>query len=125
MQMKTLSVDDVIVIHDHVINENELQGLAAHKSLDGALSRVDHRLHYGLIKDAYDLAATYAVVIATGHTFNDANKRTAYHAMVTCLHLNALPVHHLNTEAVGAKIIEVAQGHIDEIELAMWLRQPS
>jgi death on curing protein len=33
-----------------------------------------------MIADAFDLAATYASSIATGHCFNDGNKRTAFQA---------------------------------------------
>ena len=123
MNLITLGLDEVILIHDHVISPKEIQGLAQDKSLDGALSRIDYRLQYGVIEDVYDLAATYAVVIATGHTFNDANKRTAYHTMVTCLQLNGEPTEHLGTQEVGDIIIQVAQGKIDEIELAKWLRK--
>ena len=121
MQFVTLSPDDVVLIHDEVLNEGELPGLARDKSLEGALSRVDFRLAYGLINDVFDLAATYAVVIATGHVFNDANKRTAFKAMRLCLHLNHVQLS-FETEEIGRKIIEVAQGNINEIEFAEWLR---
>lgn len=122
MEWETFSVDDIVFIHDQVVNPEELQGLAMDKSLDGALSRVDHRLYYGLINDIFDLAATYAVVIATGHTFNDANKRTAYQAMRTCLDINGVDLE-FEPEVAGQKIVSAAQGHIDEIGLASWLRE--
>ena len=122
MVFLTFSVDDIVFIHDKVITPNELQGLALNKSLDAALSRIDYRLHYGLIKDVYDLAATYAVVIARGHAFNDANKRTAYRTMLTCLAAHGKATKHLGDEETGALMVEVAQGTLDEIDLAMWLR---
>ena len=122
MEWLTFSVDDIVFIHDQVVNPKELQGLAKDKSLDGALSRVDHRLYYGLIRDIFDLAAVYVVVIATGHTFNDANKRTAYQAMRTCLDINGVELE-FDPEVAGQKIVSVAQGHTDEIELASWLRE--
>ncbi|MCY3985193.1 MAG: hypothetical protein OXC72_02010 [Roseovarius sp.] len=60
--MYLISEDDVIHIHDQALNPGELQGLAGDKSLSGALSRVELRLACGLIKDAFDLGATCAVV---------------------------------------------------------------
>jgi len=85
------------------------------------LSRIDFRLSYGLIVDAYDLAATYAVVLATGHLFNDGNKRTAFRSMDVVLRLHDIPKV-WETEATGQKVIGTAQSQIDEIELANWLR---
>ncbi len=122
--MYLLSEDDVIHIHDQVLNPDELQGLAGDKSLSGALSRVKFRLAYRLIKDQFDLAAAYAVVISTGHVFNDGNKRTAFRCMDTVLQLHGTDIL-WNTETVGAKIIDVTQGKVDEINLAAWLRSLS
>ena len=61
---KLLSPDLVELIHDEVLNPNELAGRARDKSLEGALSRVDNRLAYGMIADTFALAAYYAEVIA-------------------------------------------------------------
>lgn len=120
--MKLLSVQIVITLHDAVLNEGELAGLALDKSLDGALARVDNRLAYGMIEDAYDLAAAYAIAIAQGQCFNDANKRTAYRAMQTCLDLNGLP-YPVDEAEIGPVIIRAAQRLLDEGELAHWLRR--
>lgn len=122
MEFILLTVGQVVKLHDSVINPGELQGLAGSKSLDGALSRVEFRILYGVINDIFDLAATYAVVLAQGHVFNDANKRTAYQAMEMCLHLHGEHIE-FDTKEVGDVIIKVAQGHMDEGELATWLRQ--
>lgn len=119
--MKLLGVEDVFSIHEQVINENELQALAGNKSLDSIIARVENRIHYGMIEDVYDLAATYAVVIAVGHVFNDANKRTAFRTMNTCLRLNCIYPEQ-DTESVGNMIVKVAQGLVDEAELARYLR---
>lgn len=116
-----LTVEEVVEIHDSVINPGELQGLAGSKSLEGALSRVDFRISYGVIQDEFDLAATYAVAIAQGHVFNDANKRTAYTCMHASLIANNIKIVFRDDE-VGDLIIKVAQGLVDEGELATWLR---
>lgn len=122
--MVILTVADVVAVHEFVINPGELPGLAKDKSLEAALFRIENRLRYGLIKDVYDLAATYAVVIAVGHVFNDANKRTAYRTMTLCLELNGIELS-FETEEIGQIIIRVAQGLVDEVELARFLRSKS
>ncbi len=122
--MFTLSVADVVEIHEQAIFAHELQGMAGDKSLESVLARVENRISFGMIADVYDLAACYAVCIATGHVFNDANKRTAFLAMKICLHINGVAMA-FNTREVGDIIRQAAQGIVDEIELAQWLRQRS
>ena len=122
MSYLLLSADLVETIHDAVLNLGELQGMAGDKSLDGALARVDNRLVYGMIDDVFALAAAYCVAVATGHVFNDANKRTAYRTMIVCLALNGVLIAH-ETEEAGDLIRAVAQGQIDEEALADWLRR--
>ena len=121
MSFVLLPEDLVVLIHDRVLNPGELTGMAGDKSLSGALARVDNRLAYGMIGDVFDLAAAYCVAIATGHCFNDGNKRTAYETMVVALELNEI-VLEPKFDEVGPLIIEVAQGHVDEGELAEILR---
>ena len=115
---------DVIYIHDQVLNHGELQGLAVDKSLSGALARVEYRLAYGLIKDEFDLAAAYAVVISTGYLFNDGNKRTAFRCMDAVLRLHGTNIQ-WDTETVGNKICDASEGRADEIDLAGWIRRLS
>lgn len=117
-----LSAELVERIHDHVMNPGELPGRARDKSLEGALARVENRLTYGMIEDAFDLAAAYAIAISQGHCFNDANKRTAFRAMHVVLALNGVQML-FETEETGQAIIRAAQRLMDEGELALWLRQ--
>lgn len=122
--MYSFSVDDVVLLHERSIFDYELQGIAGDKSLELVLARVENRMHFGMINDVYDLAACYAVCLATGHVFNDANKRTAYSALKICLDIHGVKMT-FNTQEIGDKIRQVAQGMVDEIELAKWLRQQS
>ncbi len=69
----------------------------------------------------FDLAASYGVVIAVGHAFNDANKRTAFRAMDVCLRLNGIFLT-FDTEDIGQTMVKVSQGLIDEMQLAWYLR---
>jgi death-on-curing protein len=124
MSFRTLTAELVELIHDQVLNPGELSGRARDKSLEGALARVENRLAYEMISDAYDLAAAYAVAIAQGHCFNDANKRTAHQAMDVCLDLNGVQINWTAIE-IGPVIIRAAQRLLDEGELADWLRKHS
>ena len=122
MEFRLLTTDEVIVVHDAVLNPGELQGMAGDKSLDGALGRVEMRISYGTISDAYDLAAMYAVAISQAHVFNDANKRTAHACMKLSLKMNGIKLM-VPVQEIGDKIIQVAQGNVDETDLAQWLRE--
>ncbi|HVG48225.1 MAG TPA: type II toxin-antitoxin system death-on-curing family toxin [Rubellimicrobium sp.] len=121
MSFFTLDAELVEILHDEVLNPGELPGRARDKSLEGALARVENRLAYGMIEDGFDLAAMYAVAVATGHCFNDANKRTAFRAMDAALAFNGAPVE-WDTVEVGDVIVRVAQGHMEADALASWLR---
>jgi len=121
--MSFVLVNEAMVdeIHDTALNPGELPGRARDKSLAGALARVENRIAYGLFEDIFDLAAMYAVAIATGHCFNDANKRTAHRTMDTCLALNGVRIA-WDVAEIGPLIVEAAQGRIDADALADWLR---
>lgn len=121
MNFVLLSAELVDALHDAALNPGELAGRARDKSLDAALARVDNRLAYGMINDVFDLAAAYAVAVARGHCFNDANKRTAFRAMNAALALNGLRIN-WNTVEVGQTIIRCAQGLMEDGDLADWLR---
>ncbi len=119
--MQYLTADQVIAIHERVIGPHELQGMAKNKSIHAVLGRIENRLAYGLIGDAFDLAAAYACYIAVGHCFNDANKRTAHTSMQLVLALNGIQLQY-DIESMGDNIIAVAQGHLEEEALAAILR---
>src|SRR3989344_5195578 len=122
MEWQLFTTAEVIEFHDQVITVSELQGLAVGKSLDGALGRIEHRIQYGVITDVFDLAATYAMALAQGHVFNDGNKRTAYACMNLCLIKHGIRIA-FEIKAIGEIIIKVTEGHMDERELAEWLRK--
>jgi len=118
---RLLSPELIELIHDEVLNPGELVGRARDKSLEGALSRVDNRLAYGLIEDTFALAACYAEVIAQGHCFNDGNKRTAFQSMDVCLDVNGIALNWA-VEDVADRIILLAQGKLEAEDFAQWLR---
>jgi death-on-curing protein len=122
MSFFLLSLDHVMAIHDEVLELNELQVMAGDQSLEGALSRVENRLNYGLIEDIYSLAACYATAVSQAHCFNDANKRTAFQVMDLILDLNGINAI-WDVEVVGQKIVLLSQSKLDEADLAQWLRR--
>ena len=111
----------MIAIHDHVLDDHELQGMAGGKFLDGALARVENRLNFGLIEDVFALGASYAAAISQAHCLNDGNKRTAFQVMDLVLDLNGVQIT-WNTEVIGQQVILLAQSRLDEIDFADWLR---
>lgn len=119
--MFTLPPEVAEQVHDDLLGPNELPGRAGDKSLNAALARVENRLAYGMIDDVFDLAAAYAMAISRGHCFNDGNKPTAFRSMQLCLLANGIRLP-FDTEEIGQKIIALAQGLIDDADLAEWLR---
>lgn len=122
MTYLVLEPHQVIAIHEAVLFQGDLTGLAGDKSLEGALGRVGNRLAYGFITDVFELAAAYAAVIAQGRCFNDGNKRAAFQTMDIVLQFHGVSIE-WPTEAVGLRIVELAQARLDEDELAAWLRE--
>jgi len=121
MSFQLFSPDMVDLIHDDVLNARELTGRALDKSLEGALARVDNRLAYGMLLDAFDLAAVSCGAITTEHCYNDGNKLTAFRSMHLSMVLNGNDIE-WEVDQIGPLIIRVAQGLVDKTELANWLR---
>ena len=118
---RLLSPDLVEIIHEDVLNPGDLKGRSRDASLDGALSRVDNRLAYGLVEDVFVLAALYAQVVAQGRCFSDGNKRTAFRSMYAVLALNGVTIA-FDSLDVADRIILLAQGKQDPEDLGDWLR---
>ena len=121
-QYVVLTATEVVVMHDHIIDPHELQGLAKDKSLEAVLNRVHNRLQYGFISDVFNLAACYASFVARGHCFNDANKRTAATVLFFMLTANGIEIK-FDGVLLGEWIIDVATDRQSEVEFASWLRK--
>lgn len=120
-----------IWVRDDVVRAIQGRQLAEHGGDEGirdenlllsALARPRNLWAYGDPKpDLAALAAAYAFGIAKNHPFMDGNKRTAYVVCRTFLILNA---HDIEAPA-GDKYIaflRVAEGSLDEVALAAWIR---
>ena len=64
MNFRLLSPELVEAIHDAVLNPGELPGRARDKSLEAALARVDNRLAYGMVADAFVVARKVVSCVA-------------------------------------------------------------
>lgn len=108
-----ITAEKVIEIHDLILSEEA--GLAGHHgegAIEGALERVQNRIHYEDLDDIYEIAAMYAVAIARGHVFNDANKRTALVTALTYLAMQGVDMP--RTSELEDTMVDVASGLIDQ-----------
>ena len=122
--MITLSLDDVINIHDEILTtERGSQGYYGNDRLGGALGSIETNVLYGGMDDLFEVAALYLEAISKGHCFVDANKRTALTAASTFLELHDVT---LKTEKDLAYVVEsFVKNEINSNDLADILREMS
>lgn len=112
-----IDAQKVIEIHDLILSvEPGLHGGYGIGPVEGALSRVLHRIEYEGLDDVFEIAAMYAVALARGHVFNDANKRTALVTALTYLELQGIVVE--RNAALEDIMVDVAEGTLNEKDLA-------
>ena len=124
MSWQWVQRDTVFAVHD--------KQLAVHGGLDGIrnLNAVESALERAKNIDAYgnpppdvaDLAAAYIYGIATGHGFNDGNKRTAWVIGRLFLMINDQTLVFDQVEAINF-MMAVAAGTMSEPQAAQWIRQ--
>lgn len=112
-----ITAQHVNEIHDFILHtENGLAGSHGAGPLEGALARIHMKIEYEGLDDVYEIGAMYAVALARGHVFNDANKRTA---LVTCLSYLAMQGIDIPRNAeLEDVMVEVAEGKLDEKQFA-------
>jgi|JI9StandDraft_2_1071091.scaffolds.fasta_scaffold246562_1 death-on-curing protein len=107
----------VCEIHDEILrSEAGVQGYGGAAKIEGALGRIDNAVVYEGLDDVFGIAAMYAIAIARGHCFADANKRTALVTALTYLQLQGFDVD--RDEELEEIMVDVAQGVIGRDELA-------
>lgn len=112
----------LIRLHEEVLRvTGGASGIRDAGLLNSALARPINRYAYEAIRDLVELAATYAVSIASNHPFVDGNKRAAFMALGLFLEDNGL---RLIAEADDATdiMMGVARGAVDIPALTDWLR---
>jgi len=80
-----------------------------------------NRLAYEGVEDLVELAATYAVAIASNRPFVDGNKRAAFMALGVFLEDNGLTLTAGDDDATGI-VLGVARGEVSIAALTDWLR---
>jgi len=93
-----------------------VQGYHGVAKLEGALGRIVNAIRYDGLDDVFVIAAMYAIALARGHCFVDANKRTALVTALTYLQLQGFDID--RDEELEETMVYVAQGLIDRDELA-------
>ena len=114
----------VLAAHDEQLTEHGGHaGLRDDGLLESALARPVNRYSYGEA-DIFDLAAAYAYGLIKNHPFLDGNKRAWLTVSLGFLLLNGFKV----TAEEAARLpvwLSLAEGKLDEAELAQWLRTNS
>ena len=112
-------------IHDEAIYEfGGLAGIRDDGLLESALDRPRNLLAYEPGSSIFELAASQCFGIAKNHPFNDGNKRTALLSTRAFLYLNSKVLEPAQQDEV-ATMLAVADGSLDEQQLAAWLRMNS
>lgn len=99
-------------------------GLLSDGLLESALARPINRRLYEGAEDLLELAATYAVGIASNHAFVDGNKRIAFMALGQFLIDNGILLTASDDDATDI-MLRVAQGQVTIQRLTEWLRPRS
>jgi death on curing protein len=117
-----LDTDFVVTIHDEIIRDlGGLPGFAGggREGVVSALGRIETHAYYAGLDDVFGIAAMYALAIARGHVFNDANKRTALACALAYLKQQGIDIpKHAELEDLT---VELAKGELssDEFGLAL------
>jgi death-on-curing protein len=114
-----LDRDFVITVHDEIVAQfGGLPGFGQRgpDGIDAALARVENHAIYNGLDDVFGIAALYAVAIAKGHVFNDANKRTGLTCALTYMERQGIFIaKHAQLEEI---MVDVAEGKITQDDLA-------
>ena len=113
----------VVLLHGETLAQHGgLAGLRDPGGLEAALARPLHLHTYEPESDLARLAAAYAFRIVRNHPFNDGNKRAGFLALGLFLECNGRQLTADPIEAI-AIILRLAEGKLNESELAGWIRQ--
>ncbi|MCP3963491.1 MAG: type II toxin-antitoxin system death-on-curing family toxin [bacterium] len=106
---------------DQLRQHGGMPGVRDENALESALARPRNRWAYQPDSDLAALAAAYGYGLATNHGYNDGNKRVAFMAMYVFLGLNGWELDAPEPEVVEV-VLTLADGRLDEEQLADWLR---
>lgn len=117
--------ETVLAMHDLLIAEfGGAAGVRDEGLLDSALSRPENLFAYAPTSSLFDLAASLAFGLIKNHPFVDGNKRVAFTAAISFLHLNGRRFHATEVEAT-VRTLALAAGDATESSYAAWLKSNS
>jgi death-on-curing protein len=117
-----LDRDLVLLLHDDILGATGgAAGVRDEGLLDSALARPVNRFAYEGVDELIELAAIYAVAIASNHPFVDGNKRAAFMALGVFLEDNGLMLAATDDDATEI-MLGVARGEVSIEILTEWLR---
>lgn len=124
--MLQLIVDDVLFIHDRLIETSGgLGGIRDKGLLESAINKPEtHVFGIERYKGINAKAAAILEAIALFHPFNDGNKRTALAAASFYLFLNGYSLYITNEEYEGF-MLTVVQKKLSIKKIAVWFNQHS
>jgi len=96
-------------------------GLRDENGLESALARPQQRWHDDHRADLASLGAAYAFGLERNHPYNDGNKRVALVAKLTFLAINGVEFEAEDDDLLTT-MLTFAAGHLNDGELAAWLR---
>ena len=120
--MKYLTLDEIIIIHDKLINiTGGSGGLRDRNLLESAINSVfasfDDYEKYPTIEEK---SARYAYAITNNHSFIDGNKRIGVLVMLMTLDLNRIELGYEQKELIALGL-SIADGSIHYEEILEWI----
>ena len=97
-----------------MLRDGGLPGVRAGVSVDAILARVENNLLFEFEPHAVNAAALLTYALAVGHTFNDANKRTAYVCGLAMLEVDGVKTSAMDQGRLQTIIIAAAAGELDK-----------
>lgn len=117
MEIKYLTTEEIVAIHDEIIKSSGGHtGMINMSNLDFVVSQVE------IPKDLVRKAATLFFGILTSHPFVDGNKRTAFESMKTFLYLNDKEFSSEEGDAWN-KLHEISEGKLKFQEVLNWIKE--
>ena len=116
--MKNLSIDQIIYIHDHIIETfGGGSGILNRSNLESAISSINQTFdNKDLYESDFDKICRLSYNLITSHAFVDGNKRVGVVVLVYLLSLNNIELK-IPTETFIDTILDIASSKIDYTEM--------
>lgn len=108
--MLYLQEAEIIRLHSYILQTSGgLPGVRLPQAIGAIVFDIEATIYYSPKTTLVDLAALYVEKIATGHPFNDGNKRTAFASGMSFLRLNGCSISATNEqlENLAQNVVEL------------------